>query len=92
MKQSSYISIQGSNNGISRIKLNDPSTYNSLSLGMLKSLISAFKNFDKDEKTRVIIIEGSGKGFSAGHNLKEVRSLKGVKDRRKEPRTPKIRS
>ena len=52
MKQSSYTSIQGSNNGISRIKLNDPSTYNSLSLGMLKSLISAFKNFDKDEKTR----------------------------------------
>ena len=77
MKQNSYTSIQPSNNGISRIKLNDPSTYNSLSLGMLKSLISAFKNFDKDEKTRVIIIEGSGKGFSAGHNLKEVRSLKG---------------
>ena len=28
-------------------------------------------------KTRVIIVEGLGKGFSAGHNLKEVRSLKG---------------
>ena len=77
MKQNSYTSIQGSNSGISRIKLNDPSTYNSLSLGMLKSLIAAFKDLDKDEKTRVIIIEGSGKGFSAGHNLKEVRSLKG---------------
>ena len=25
----------------------------------------------------MIIIEGSGKGFSAGHNLKELRSLKG---------------
>ena len=77
MKQNSYTSIQSSNKGISRIKLNDPSTYNSLSLGMLKSLIAAFKDLDKDEKTRVIIIEGSGKGFSAGHNLKEVRSLKG---------------
>ena len=76
-EKNSYISIQGSNNGISRIKLNDPSTYNSLSLGMLKSLIAAFKDFDKDEKTRVIILEGSGKRFSAGHNLKEVRSLKG---------------
>ena len=53
------------------------STYNSLSLGMLKSLIAAFKDLDKDKKTRVIILEGSGKGFSAGHNLKEVRSLKG---------------
>ena len=35
------------------------------------------KELDKDHKTRVIIIEGSGKGFSAGHNLKEVKSLKG---------------
>ena len=76
MKQDSYTSIQGSNNGISRIKLNDPSTYNSLSLGMLKSVIAAFKDLDKDERTRVIIIEGSGKGFSAGHNLKEVKGLK----------------
>ena len=56
MKQDSYTSIQGSNNGISRIKLNDPSTYNSLSLGMLKSVIAAFKDLDKDERTRVIII------------------------------------
>ena len=76
MKQNSYTSIQGSNNGISRIKLNDPSTYNSLSLVMLKSLIAGFKDLDKDDRTRVIIIEGSGKGFSAGHNLKEVKSLK----------------
>ena len=75
--KNSYTSIQRSNNGISRIKLNDPDTYNSLSSDMLKSLISGFKDFDKDEKTRVIIIEGSGKGFSAGHNLKEVKSLKG---------------
>ena len=77
MKQNSYIYIQNSNNGISRIKLNDPSTYNSLSLDMLKSLIAGFKDLEKDESTRVIIIEGSGKGFSAGHNLKEVKSLKG---------------
>ena len=44
---------------------------------MLKSLIECFKNFNDDEKTKVIIIEGSGKGFSAGHNLKEIKSLKG---------------
>ena len=76
MKKNLYTSIQNSNNGISRIILNDPRTYNSLSQGMLKSVISAFKVLDKDERTRVIIIEGSGKGFSAGHNLKEVRGLK----------------
>ena len=77
MKNNSYTLLQGSNSGITRIKLNDPGSYNSLSTDMLKSLISRFKELNKDLKTRVIIIEGSGKGFSAGHNLKEVKSLKG---------------
>ncbi len=77
MRNNSYTILQGSNSGITRLKLNDPGTYNSLSSNMLKSLISRFKDLDKDQKTRVIILEGSGKGFSAGHNLKEVKSLKG---------------
>ncbi len=77
MKNNSYTILEGSNSGITRLKLNDPGSYNSLSSNMLKSLIRRFKDLDKDQKTRVIIIEGSGKGFSAGHNLKEVKSLKG---------------
>ena len=83
MNQQSNIIVQSSNNGISRIKLNEPSTYNALSLNTLKSLIECFKNFNNDEKTKVIIIEGSGKGFSAGHNLKEIKSLKGKSDYKK---------
>ena len=77
MKKQSNIIVQSSNTGISRVILNEPSTYNSLSLNTLNSLIESFKNFNKDEKTKVIIIEGSGKGFSAGHNLKEISLLKG---------------
>ena len=77
MKQQSNIVIQPSSNGIARIKLNEPSTYNALSSGTLKSLIKSFKNLHRDEKTRVIIIEGAGNGFSAGHNLKEINVLKG---------------
>ena len=76
MKEQINIIVKPSNTGISRIILNQPSTYNALSLNTLKSLIKCFKNFNDDEKTRVIIIEGSGKGFSAGHDLKEIRSLK----------------
>ena len=83
MNQQSNIIVQSSNNGISRIKLNEPSTYNALSLNTLKSLIECFKNFNDDEKTKVIIIEGSGKGFSDGHNLKEIKSLKGKSDYKK---------
>ena len=61
---------------ISRIIINDPKTYNSLSFKNLTDLIKIIKKLDKDNSTKVIIIEGAGKGFSAGHNLKEVKSLK----------------
>ena len=62
--------------GIKSITLNDPKTYNSLSFKTLNELSKLLKKFDSDNNTRVIIINGNGKGFSAGHNLKEVKSLK----------------
>jgi len=61
---------------VARIIINDPETYNSLSFKNLNDLIKVFKKLDNDKNTKVIIIEGSGKGFSAGHNLKEVNGLK----------------
>ena len=68
---------------ISRIIINDPKTYNSLSFKNLTDLIKIIKKLDKDNNTKVIIIEGAGKGFSAGHNLKEVKSLKKKKNYQK---------
>ena len=68
--------VKNLNYGIKKIIINDTSTYNSLSFKTLNSLLNTFKKLDKDISTKVIIIEGAGKGFSAGHNLKEVRSLK----------------
>ena len=76
MKNGTNIIIENLDNGISRIKLNEPDTYNALSSNNLKLLIEAFKKLNNAKKTKVIIIEGSGKGFSAGHNLKEVSLLK----------------
>ena len=61
---------------ISRIIIDEPKTYNSLSFKNLTDLIKVIKKLDKDNNTKVIIIEGAGKGFSAGHNLKEVKNLK----------------
>ena len=60
---------------ISRIIMDEPKTYNSLSFKNLTDLIKIIKKLDKDNNTKVIIIEGAGKGFSAGHNLKEVQGL-----------------
>ena len=61
---------------IARVFINDPKTYNSLSFKNLTDLINVLKRLDKNENIKVIVIEGSGKGFSAGHNLKEVKNLK----------------
>ena len=63
-------------NGIKSVIINDPKTYNSLSFKTLGSLIKIFKKLNNDNKTHVIVISGNGKGFSAGHNLKEVKSLR----------------
>ncbi len=76
MDENSNIIVTFLDEGISRIKLNEPGNYNALSYKTIQSLIKIFKNLNKDNKTKVIIIEGSGKGFSAGHDLKEIRLLK----------------
>ena len=72
----SNIKIKKINNDIASIIIDEPKTYNALSFKNLNDLIKIFKQLDKDNKIKVIILEGAGKGFSAGHNLKEVRSLK----------------
>ena len=76
MKDNPNINLICLADGITRIKMNDPSNYNALSSKNINSLIKIFKKLNSDNKTKVIILEGSGKGFSAGHDLKEIRSLK----------------
>ena len=70
------IKVINQSKDISRVIINEPKTYNSLSTKNLNDLLKVFKKLDNDKKVKVIILEGAGKGFSAGHNLKEVRGLK----------------
>jgi enoyl-CoA hydratase/carnithine racemase len=70
------IKVKDLSSGVFLVTINDPKTYNSLSSKNLSDLIKVFKKLDKNPKTKVVILEGSGKGFSAGHNLKEVKNLK----------------
>ena len=72
----SNIKLKKINKDIASIVIDEPKTYNALSFKNLNGLIKGFKKFDNDKNIKVIIIEGLGKGFSAGHNLKEVRGLK----------------
>ena len=76
MESLSNIKIKILDKEIASIIIDEPKTYNALSFKNLGDLIKAFKKIDNDKNIKVIIIEGSGKGFSAGHNLKEVNGLK----------------
>ncbi|SVA27774.1 uncharacterized protein METZ01_LOCUS80628 [marine metagenome] len=57
---------------VSLISLNDEGSFNSLSKNLLKELFEALKEADEDGSTKVLVLKGVGRGFSAGHNLKEV--------------------
>ena len=70
------IKVQNLLSGISIITLNEPETYNSLSFKNLNDLIRVFQKLNKNKNTKVIILEGAGKGFCAGHNLREVKNLR----------------
>ena len=70
------VKVKNLTNGISVVTIDDPKTYNSLSFKNLNDLIKVFKKLNSNNKTKVIILEGAGKGFSAGHNLKEVKNLR----------------
>ncbi len=83
MKKEVNVITKLEKDNVARIILNEPATYNALSLNTLKSLINSFDRLNENKKTKVIIIEGMGKGFSAGHNLKEIRLLKGKPEYKK---------
>ena len=76
MKSYKNIILSIDKKGIAKIILAEPSTYNALSFKTILSLIEIFKKLNLDNKVKVIIIEVQGKGFCAGHDLKEIRMLK----------------
>ena len=61
---------------IGTIVINRPDKLNSLNADTRKELVFAFREFEKDEDVRTIILSGSEcKAFSAGADLKEFASL-----------------
>lgn len=59
---------------IARLTLNRPKAYNALSLGLMAALQSELEKIATDQAVKAVVIEGAGKGFCAGHDLREMRS------------------
>ena len=58
---------------IMTLMLNRPEAMNALSSGLMEEIEQASREFLDDEETRVVVLRGSGKHFSAGADLKESR-------------------
>ncbi|MGH8629548.1 MAG: enoyl-CoA hydratase [Burkholderiales bacterium] len=62
--------------GVATLTMNRPQQLNLLTGEMLDALQSAFDAIAKDTGVRVVVLAGAGKGFCAGHDLKEIRALR----------------
>jgi len=62
--------------GICTLTLNRPQQMNLLTSEMLSALQSSFDEIGRSSEIRVVILAAAGKGFCAGHDLKEIKALK----------------
>ncbi len=60
--------------GIATVTLNQGERFNPLSSAMIAALERALEGVAADRATRVVVLAGAGRGFCAGHDLKEMRA------------------
>ncbi|MGR3697448.1 MAG: enoyl-CoA hydratase [Roseovarius sp.] len=65
---------------IARLTLNSPENLNALSDALLVALQAEFDRLAQDRSIRVITIQGAGKAFCAGHDLKEMTAGRQAED------------
>ncbi|MEO6725399.1 MAG: enoyl-CoA hydratase [Blastocatellia bacterium] len=61
------------NQNIARITLNRPERRNALSLALMRELTSALRGLSESREVGAVILAASGKVFSSGHDLGEMR-------------------
>jgi len=60
--------------GVATLTMNRGERYNPLSRGMIGALQSELDRIAQDSSVRCVVLAANGKGFSAGHDLKELRA------------------
>ncbi|HIP79945.1 MAG TPA: enoyl-CoA hydratase, partial [Kiloniellaceae bacterium] len=69
--------LRSDDGGIARLTLNRPQAYNALSVALMTDLLACLDDIAEEAGTRAVILQGAGKGFCAGHDLKELRAQSG---------------
>ncbi|MEN9758999.1 MAG: hypothetical protein RL676_148 [Pseudomonadota bacterium] len=73
MSDSPFV-LREDRDGISTLTLNRGERFNPLSAGMIAALIETLDGLARDPSVRVVIVRGGGRGFCAGHDLKEMQA------------------
>jgi enoyl-CoA hydratase/carnithine racemase len=60
--------------GVATLTLNRPERFNALSMSMIDAIESELITMANDESVHVVVLAAKGRGFCAGHDLKEMRS------------------
>src|SRR5215467_14058158 len=76
-----YQSIIFSTDGpIATIKLNRPAKLNAFGGAMREEILDAFRLIAPDDRIRVLIVTGEGRGFSAGGDIDHLKTLRESKN------------
>lgn len=70
------ILLRTDRDGVCTLTLNRPLQMNLLTSQMLDALQEAFDSIATNPAVRVVVLAATGKGFCAGHDLKEIKALK----------------
>ena len=74
-KPDGAILLREDRDGVCTLTMNRPAQMNLLTGEMLDALQEAFDSLLDNPRVRVVVLAGAGKGFCAGHDLKEIRAL-----------------
>lgn len=62
------------------LTLNRPGQLNALSAGLIAALQTELDRLAEDRSVKVVVLRGAGRGFCAGHDLREMQAARGAKD------------
>ena len=60
--------------GVATLTLNRQEVYNALSIQCMEALLAELKTLEADPSIKVLVLAGAGRGFCAGHDLREMRA------------------
>jgi len=75
-KADQAILLREDRDGVCTLTLNRPQQMNLLTSEMLSALQGSFDAISRSKEVRVVVLASTGKGFCAGHDLKEIKALK----------------